>query len=70
MKAEDPDGEFRVSEEDSLAGIIEDYEDAGRQSREVLERHEMEDRLGTTGWHLPLGAAGVGRPLRLLDLWC
>jgi hypothetical protein len=55
MEAEDPDGEFRVNEEDSLAGIIEDYEDACRQSREVLQRHEMEDRSGTTGWHLPLG---------------
>jgi hypothetical protein len=41
---EDPDGEFRVSEEDSLAGIIEDYEAACHQSREVLQRHGMEDR--------------------------
>lgn len=41
--AEDPDGEFRVSEKDSLAKIIEDYEAARRQSREVLERFGMED---------------------------
>lgn len=41
---EDPDGEFRVSEEDSLAKIIEDYESACRQSRDVLERYGVEDR--------------------------
>jgi uncharacterized damage-inducible protein DinB len=42
--AEDPDGEFRVSETDSVAKIIEDYEAACRQSREVLQRYELEDR--------------------------
>jgi uncharacterized damage-inducible protein DinB len=42
--AEDPDGEFRVSETDSLAKIIEDYEAACRQSREVLQRYELEER--------------------------
>lgn len=42
--AEDPGGAFRVSEEDSLSEIIEDYEAACRQSREVLRRHEMEER--------------------------
>ncbi|WP_026550783.1 DinB family protein [Arthrobacter sp. Br18] len=42
--AEDPDGEFRVSEEDCLAGIIENYEATCRQSREVLRRYGMEER--------------------------
>jgi uncharacterized damage-inducible protein DinB len=42
--AEDPDGEFRVSEEDSLSEIIEDYETACRQSREVLRRYGLEER--------------------------
>jgi hypothetical protein len=55
MKAEDPDGEFRVSEEDSSAGIIEDYEDACRESREVLQRHEMGIVWGRQGGTCPLG---------------
>lgn len=41
--AEDPDGEFRVGDEDSLAEIIEDYETACRQSNEVLGRYGLED---------------------------
>ncbi|MDK1327482.1 DinB family protein [Arthrobacter sp. zg-Y1143] len=41
---EDPDGEFRVSAQDSLAGIIADYEAACEQSREVMRRHGLEDR--------------------------
>ncbi|MCC9177968.1 mycothiol transferase [Arthrobacter sp. zg-Y750] len=41
---EDPDGEFRVSPQDSLAGIIADYEAACEQSREVMRRHGLEDR--------------------------
>ena len=42
--AEDPDGEFRVSEQDSLAGIIAGYEAACEQSREVLRRYGLDDR--------------------------
>ncbi|MHA7240496.1 DinB family protein [Arthrobacter sp. TMS1-12-1] len=50
--AEDPDGEFRVSEADSLAGIIDNYEAACRQSREVLQRHGLEERCsGGDGEH-------------------
>ena len=41
---EDPDGGFRVSEEDSLTEIIADYKAACRQSRGVLGRFGMEDR--------------------------
>lgn len=41
---DDPDGEFRVSESDSLAGIIASYQEACGQSREVLQRHGLEDR--------------------------
>ena len=41
---EDPDGEFRVAEGDSLADIVTAYEAACRESREVLARHGIEDR--------------------------
>lgn len=40
---EDPDGDFRVSEMDSLAEIIADYENACRQSRDVLTRYELDE---------------------------
>lgn len=50
--AEDPDGEFRVSDEDSLAGIIADYEAACRESREVLERYGVDEPCrGGDGGH-------------------
>ncbi|WP_237687082.1 DinB family protein [Arthrobacter sunyaminii] len=42
--AADPDGEFRVNDNDSLAELIKDYEAACRESREVLERYDLEDR--------------------------
>ncbi|MCC9174967.1 DinB family protein [Arthrobacter sp. zg-Y179] len=42
--AEDPDGEFRVSESDSLVRLLADYEAACGQSREVLARYGLEDR--------------------------
>ncbi len=42
--AEDPDGEFRVTEQSSLTEIIADYELACRQSRDVLQRHGLEER--------------------------
>ncbi|WP_104102091.1 DinB family protein [Arthrobacter sp. 08Y14] len=42
--AADPDGEFRVDDNDSLAELIKDYEAACRESREVLERYDLEDR--------------------------
>ncbi|MCC3290821.1 MULTISPECIES: DinB family protein [unclassified Arthrobacter] len=41
---EDPDGEFRVSESDSLAGLLADYGAACSRSREVLARYDLEDR--------------------------
>lgn len=40
---EDPEGEFRVTEQDSLAGIIADYESACTESREVTERYSLDD---------------------------
>ncbi|MHA7283431.1 DinB family protein [Arthrobacter sp. TMS2-4] len=50
--AEDPDGEFRVSDEDSLAGIIADYEAACRESREVLEGYGVDEPCrGGDGGH-------------------
>lgn len=39
----DPDGEFRVTENDSLAEIIADYEGACAESREVAARYQLED---------------------------
>ena len=41
----DPDGEFRVTENDSLAEIIADYEAACAESREVAARYQL-DELG------------------------
>ncbi|WP_146362313.1 DinB family protein [Arthrobacter yangruifuii] len=41
---EDPDGEFRVAESDSLVRLLAEYEDACRKSREVLQRYDLADR--------------------------
>ncbi|GAA2234071.1 DinB family protein [Herbiconiux moechotypicola] len=41
---EDPDGEFRVTADDSLAAIIADYEAACAESREVAARFHLDDR--------------------------
>ncbi|MCC9197768.1 DinB family protein [Arthrobacter sp. zg-Y820] len=40
---EEPDGEFLVSPEDSLADIMKDYEEACAESREVLSRYNLDD---------------------------
>lgn len=40
---EDPDGEFRVTEKDSLAEIIADYEAACAESREVAARYGLDE---------------------------
>lgn len=48
---EDPDGEFRVTAEDSLEEIIADYELACAESREVASTYSLDD----------LSAAGDGR---------
>lgn len=48
----DPDGEFRVSETDSLAGIIADYETACSESREVAARYSLdENAVAKNGKH-------------------
>ena len=41
--SDDPDAEFRVTEQDSLAEIIADYEAACAESREVAARYGLED---------------------------
>jgi hypothetical protein len=41
---DDPDGEFRVTENDSLAEIIGDYEAACAESREVAAQFDLDDR--------------------------
>ncbi|MGA1836202.1 DinB family protein [Herbiconiux sp. 11R-BC] len=41
---EDPDGEFRVTEADSLAEILADYEQACAESRAVAARFALDDR--------------------------
>ena len=41
----DPDGEFRIGPNDSLAAIISDYEDACAESREVFSRYDLDDTL-------------------------
>ncbi|WP_066040012.1 DinB family protein [Herbiconiux solani] len=38
----DPDGEFRVTEADSLAEVIADYEAACQESREVAARYDLD----------------------------
>jgi uncharacterized damage-inducible protein DinB len=49
---EEPDGEFLVGADDSLAGIIKDYEDACAESREVLSRYSLDDiSLNTASGH-------------------
>jgi len=45
---DDPDGEFRVTQSDSLAAIIADYELACAESREVAARFGLDD-LSATG---------------------
>ena len=40
---DEPEGEFLVGPGDSLAGIIQDYEKACAESREVLSRYELDD---------------------------
>ncbi len=40
---DDPDGEWRVTAEDSLAEIIADYEAACLESREVASRYGLDD---------------------------
>lgn len=40
---EDPDGEFRVTETDSLDDIIADYEAAVAESRAVQQRYSLDD---------------------------
>ncbi len=40
---DDPDGEWRVTAEDSLAEIIADYEAACAESREVASRYGLDD---------------------------
>lgn len=42
--ADDPDGEFRVNDTDSLVELVKDYEAACRESREILARYDLEDR--------------------------
>lgn len=41
---EDPDGEFRITDGDTLAEIIADYESAVAESRAVQLRHSLDDR--------------------------
>lgn len=49
---EEPDGEFLVGADDSLAGIIKDYEEACAESREVLSRYSLDDiSLNTASGH-------------------
>ena len=42
--AGDPDAEFKVADGESLAAIIEDYEAACRESRDVLARYALDER--------------------------
>jgi len=41
--SDDPDAEFRVTEQDSLAEIIADYQAACAESRDVAARYGVED---------------------------
>lgn len=70
---EDPDGEFRVSEADSLEQIIAEYEAACDESREVLGRHGLEDRCTGGGeqnvrWVLVHMIEETGRHCGHLDI--
>lgn len=71
---EDPDGEFRVSDEDSLAGIIADYESACAGSRAVLLNYALEDRCRggegrqTVRWVLVHMIEETGRHCGHLDI--
>ncbi|WP_150307695.1 DinB family protein [Planctomonas psychrotolerans] len=50
--AEDPDGEFRVGPDDTLAGVLADYESACAESREVIARYRPDDACtGGSGSH-------------------
>lgn len=40
---EDPDGEFRITDEDTLADIIADYESAVAESRAVQRKHSLDE---------------------------
>ncbi|MCU1476960.1 MAG: DinB family protein [Subtercola sp.] len=40
---DDPDAEFRVTADDSLAGIIADYETACAESNEIIASHTLDD---------------------------
>ncbi len=51
---DDPDGEFRVTERDSLAAIIADYELACAESREVAAQFRLDDRSATGGGRFTL----------------
>lgn len=48
---EDPDGEFRVTEADSLSEIINDYEAACAESREVASRYSLDDPCTVDNGH-------------------
>jgi uncharacterized damage-inducible protein DinB len=42
--AEDPDGAFRVTADDSLEDLLADYRAACEESRAVIARHDLDDR--------------------------
>ncbi|WP_216822912.1 DinB family protein [Aeromicrobium sp. A1-2] len=42
--AEDPDAEFRVTQDDTVATLIADYETACAESRATIEAFNLEDR--------------------------
>ena len=71
---EEPDGEFLVGLEDSLAGIIADYEAACAESREVFSRYGLDDfcASGTAGhnvrWVLTHMIEETGRHCGHLDI--
>lgn len=51
---DDPDGEFRVTELDSLAEIIADYEAACAESRAVAARFDLDDLSAAQGGRFSL----------------
>ena len=72
--AEDPDGEFRVTGQDSLAEIVAGYKAACTQSREVLRRYGLDDRCRggggqqTVRWVLVHMIEETGRHCGHLDI--
>lgn len=60
--ADDPDGEFRVNDTDSLADLVKDYEAACRESREVLARYGLEDRCRGRSGDDGAGDGAAGGP--------